>query len=170
MLKKFLGLFKALNANTNPGEIAHAFSCGLLLGFMPKDNLLWYLIFVFILFIRINKPMYLIMTLLGSALAVAFDPLFDTIGYQILTVDALKSTYIMLLDIPFVAFTKFNNSVVMGSLISGIVLYVPMYFLGRFFVWAWRKYLTPIMANSKIVKALNSLPVIAKIVSLVGED
>lgn len=168
MLSKILKLFKALNANVNPGEIAHAFSCGLLLGFLPKNNLLWYLVFVFFLFVRINKPMYLLMTLLGSALAVGLDPLFDTLGYQILTIESLKGFYASLLEIPFVAFTKFNNSVVMGALAFGIVLYIPFYFLGRFFVFSWRKWLTPILMNSRVFKAIYKLPLIEKIVSLAG--
>ena len=51
MIKAIAKLFKALNANVNPGEIAHAFSCGILLGLMPKNNVFWYLLFIFILFI-----------------------------------------------------------------------------------------------------------------------
>lgn len=168
MLSKLINLFKALNANVNPGEIAHAFSCGLLLGFLPKSNLLWYLIFVFFLFVRINKPMYLLMTLLGSALAVGLDPLFDTIGYQILTVESLKVVYASLLEIPFVAFTKFNNTIVAGSLAFGIVLYIPCYALGRFFVFAWRKWVTPVLNNSRVFKAIYKIPLIEKIVSLAG--
>ncbi len=169
MLGKIVKLFKAFNANVNPGEIAHAFSCGLLLGFLPKSNLLWYLIFVFFLFVRINKPMYLLMTLLGSALAVGLDPLFDIIGYQILTIGSLQNFYASLLEIPFVAFTKFNNTIVMGSLAFGIVLYVPFYFLGRLIVFAWRKWLTPVLNNSRVFKAIYKLPLIEKIVSLAGE-
>ncbi len=169
MLSKIFKLFKALNANVNPGEIAHAFSCGLLLGFLPKNNLLWYLIFVFFLFVRINKPMYILMALLGSALSVGLDPLFDTIGYRILTAGFLEGFYASLLEIPFVAFTKFNNSVVMGALVFGIVLYIPFYFLGRFFVFSWRKWLTPVLRNSRVFKAIYKLPLIEKIVSMAGE-
>ena len=168
MLSKIFKLFKALNANVNPGEIAHAFSCGLLLGFLPKNNLLWYLIFVFFLFVRINKPMYILMTLLGSALSVGLDPLFDAIGYRILTVGSLEGFYASLLEIPFVAFTKFNNSVVMGALAFGIVLYIPFYFLGRLFVFSWRKWLAPVLRNSRVFKAIYKLPLIEKIVSIAG--
>ena len=90
MVKFITNLLKALNANVNPAEIAHAFACGTILGLMPKDNLLWYLVFVFILFVRINKPAYLIMTLIGAAISPAFDGLFDTVGYAFLTIPALS--------------------------------------------------------------------------------
>ncbi len=168
MLKKLINLLKAFNGNVNPAEIAHAFACGAILGLMPKNNLLWYLVLVFILFIRINKPAYLLMILIGSSVSPAFDGFFDTVGYTILTIPALSGFYGMLLDIPFVAFTKFNNTVVMGSFISGLILYVPLYFAGRVLVYIWRKYAADIIKNSKIAKVINKLPLISKIASLAG--
>lgn len=168
MIKFIVKLLKALNANVNPGEIAHAFACGAILGLMPKNNLLWYLVFAFVLFVRINKPAYLIMILIGSAVSPAFDGLFDTIGYAFLTIPALSGIFGTLLEIPFVAFTKFNNSVVMGSFLCGIVLYVPVYFLGRALVFLWRKYAADIIRNSKIAKVINKMPLIAKIAGMAG--
>ena len=44
MLKKLIKLLQAFNGNVNPAEIAHAFACGAILGLMPKNNLLWYLV------------------------------------------------------------------------------------------------------------------------------
>ena len=89
MLKKLLSLLKAFNGNVNPGEIAHAFACGAILGLMPKNNLLWYLVMVFILFVRINKPAYLIMILVGAGVSPAFDGLFDSIGWRLFTLLSL---------------------------------------------------------------------------------
>ncbi|MBQ4377674.1 MAG: TIGR03546 family protein [Treponema sp.] len=169
MLKSIIKLFGALNANVNPGEIAHAFSCGILLGFMPKDNLLWWLVFIFILFIRINKPMYLIMTLIASTFSPVMDDLFDTIGYAFLTIPSLSGFFGTLLEIPFVGFTKFNNSVVMGSLLCGLALYIPMYFLGRLFVALWRKHITRWIRKTHLAKAIAKLPLIAKITEMAGE-
>ena len=169
MIKAIVKLFKALNANVNPGEIAHAFSCGILLGLMPKDNLLWYLVFVFILFIRINKPMYLIMILIAATFSPVMDGLFDTVGYAFLTIPQFSGFFGWLLEVPFVGFTKFNNSVLMGSLLCGLVLYVPMYFLGRLFVSLWRKHIAAAIRQTKLVKLLSNLPVVAKIAGMIGD-
>ena len=168
MLKTIVKLFGALNANVNPGEIAHAFSCGILLGLMPKDNLLWWLVFVFVLFIRINKPMYLIMVLIASTFAPVVDGIFDTVGYAFLTIPSLSGFFGTLLEIPFVGFTKFNNSVVMGSLLCGLVIYVPMYFLGRLLVFLWRKHITHFIRQSKLNKVIAKLPLLGKIAGMVG--
>lgn len=152
MWNKFFGLFRFMNRNVNPGEIAHAFSCGLLLGFLPKDNLLWYLILIFILFLRINKLLFIASVLLFTLLAGLADPLFDMIGYNVLTAESLKPFFLQLVQTPFMAFTRFNNSVVMGSLVSGIILYVPVYFICRLIVSLWRKHITGKVLNSKSEK------------------
>ena len=170
MIKVIAKLFKALNANVNPGEIAHAFSCGILLGLMPKNNVLWYLVFVFLLFVRINKPMYLLMTLVASCFAPWLDGLFDTVGYAFLTIPSLSDIFAKLIEIPFVGFTKFNNTVVMGSFLCGLVFYIPAYFIGRLFVFLWRRYITAFMRKTKITKVVAKLPLVSKIASLVGDE
>ena len=169
MLKAIAKLLGAISSNTRPGAIAHAVSCGVLLGFMPKDNLLWYILFIFILFMNIQRGAYALSILLGAAFTVFLDPLFDSVGYSILTVESVKPYYASLLDIPFVAFTKFNNTVVMGSFACGVAAYIPLYVLARLFVWAWRKYLAEKVRKLKIAAVLKNIPLVEKIAGMMGE-
>ena len=169
MLKAIAQFLGAISSNTRPGAIAHAVSCGVLLGFMPKDNLLWYILFIFILFMNIQRGAYALSILLGAALTVFLDPLFDSVGYSILTVESVKPYYASLLDIPFVAFTKFNNTVVMGSFVCGVAAYIPLYVLARLFVWAWRKYLAEKVRKLKIAAVLKNIPLVEKIAGMMGE-
>ena len=169
MLKAIAKLLGAISSNTRPGAIAHAVSCGVLLGFMPKDNLLWYILFIFILFMNIQRGAYALSILLGAALTVFLDPLFDSVGYSILTIESVKPYYASLLDIPFVAFTKFNNTVVMGSFVCGVAAYIPLYVLARLFVWTWRKYLAEKVRKLKIAAVLKNIPLVEKIAGMMGE-
>lgn len=169
MIKPLTKLIRALSSNTRPGAIAHAVSCGILLGFLPKNNLLWYVLFVFILFMNIQRGAYALCILLGSALTVFLDPVFDSVGYSVLTAEGMRSAYAALLNIPFVAFTKFNNTVVMGAFVCGIIAYVPFYFLGRLFVWLRRKFFAEKVRKLKITAVLKNLPLIQKIVEMIGE-
>ena len=169
MLKAIAKLLGAISSNTRPGAIAHAVSCGVLLGFMPKDNLLWYILFIFILFMNIQRGAYALSILLGAAFTVFLDPRFDSVGYSILTIESVKPYYASLLDIPFVAFTKFNNTVVMGSFVCGVAAYIPLYVLARLFVWAWRKYLAEKVRKLKIAAVLKNIPLVEKIAGMMGE-
>jgi len=169
MISYIVKLLKALNTNSHPGEIAHAVAIGMLLGFMPKNNALWYLLFVFFLFVRVHKGALLLAVLAASLLARLFDPLFDAIGYAVLTFSPLEPVYAALLDIPFVAFTKFNNTIVAGSIVFSLILYIPVYIVIRIFTKSWRTYLAPALARSKFVQALYHVPFVAKIAGFFTE-
>ena len=169
MISYIVKLLKALNTNSHPGEIAHAVAIGVLLGFMPKDNALWYLLFVLFLFVRVHKGAFLLTVLAASLLARLFDPLFDAIGYAVLTFSPLEPVYAALLDIPFVAFTKFNNTVVAGAVVSGLILYIPVYILIRILIKSWRTHLAPALARSKFMQAFYQIPFISKIAGFFTE-
>lgn len=169
MIKFITKIFKSLNSNSKPGEIAHAICCGMILGFMPKSNLLWYILFLLFCFLRINKACYLLFTVLFSLVTPYIDPIFNKIGYSILSFEPLFPTYRRMLDIPYLPLTKFNNTIVMGSLASGIVLYVPMYIIGRLLIYLWRKVIRNAFINSKIVKAFYKIPFVSKMISVSKE-
>ena len=169
MISYIVKLLKALNTNSHPGEIAHAVAIGMLLGFMPKNNALWYLLFVFFLFVRVHKGALLLAVLAASLLARLFDPLFDAIGYAVLTFSPLEPVYAALLDIPFVAFTKFNNTVVAGAVVSGLILYIPVYILIRILTKSWRTHIAPALARSKFMQAFYQIPFISKIAGFFTE-
>ena len=169
MISYIVKLLKALNTNSHPGEIAHAVSIGVLLGFMPKDNALWYLLFVLFLFVRVHKGAFLLTVLAASLLARLFDLLFDAIGYAVLTFSPLEPVYAALLDIPFVAFTKFNNTVVAGAVVSSLILYIPVYILIRILIKSWRTHLAPALARSKFMQAFYQIPFISKIAGFFTE-
>ncbi len=163
MLKFIVKLFKALNSNSNPSEIAHAVSIALILGFLPKNNLLWYLLMVFFIFMRINKGTFVIFTFLFSLLTPFIDPYFDRIGTFLLTIPSMQSIYSTLMDIPFVSFTNFNNTIVAGSLASSIVLYIPVFVLSRIFVSLFRKSIIPLIRKTKLAIFIQNLPTVKKI-------
>lgn len=163
MWKKIAKFLKAFNSNRDPGVIAAGFSAGILLGFMPKNNVLWYILCIFIFFLRIQKPAYVLSMLVASMLAFSLDPIFDSIGYAVLTWEKAIPLYTQLLNTPFISFTKFNNTIVMGSLVSGIVLFVPLYFLFRLFILLWRKYIAQAIKKSKIQVIISKIPLVSKI-------
>lgn len=164
MFKYVSKLLKALNSNAHPGDVAHAVSLGLVLALVPKGNLLWPFLFFLTLFIRMNKgALFLSLILLSLAVPIIDVPV-ERLGYAILTAPILKSAFATLYDTPFVGMTRFNNTMVMGSLIAGLLLYVPVYALSRSGVTGWRKAIHPRIVNSKAYKVFCNLPIIKLII------
>jgi len=166
MFKKLIKLLKLLNSNSKASQIANSFCLGLILGLMPKNNLLWFMIFVFFMFVRIHKACYGIMIIIGALIAPSLDPLFDKIGYAVLTFPPMENVYAKLLDIPLVGFTKFNNSVVCGSLVCGLIAYIPVFLFALGFIYVWRRFVAPVLIKSKAMKAFYKVPLIKKLIAL----
>ena len=162
MIKKIISLFKILNSNSKPGEVANAVCMGVMLGFVPKNNLLWYLLFVFFCFVRINKTAYFFVTLLMSFVAPLADGFFDSLGYSVLTSGELSPLFATLIDIPFVGFTKFNNTVVCGAFVFSLIIYIPLFVGLIFFIKIWRTKITTAFNNSKIGTFFYKLPIVGK--------
>ena len=99
MIGYIIKLLKALGSNSKPSQIANSFCIGLILGLMPKGNLLWWLVFIFFMFVRINKAGYFIMMILGAFISPYFDPIFHQIGEKVLTFEPLVPTFAKLLEI-----------------------------------------------------------------------
>jgi len=157
--------FLALNANAHPGDIAHGVALGLFLAMVPKANLLWALLFFFILFVRVNKGAFFLSLILLAFVVPFADVAVEALGYGVLGIPFLQGAYTALYAVPFAGLTRFNNSMVMGGLVAGIVLYVPAYAIVRFLVDRYRKVLQPKIANSKFMKVFVNLPLVKQIIN-----
>ena len=169
MFKKLINLLKALNSNSHPGEIAHAVCLALLLGLIPKNNIIFYIVTIFCLFIRINKGAFILFTAIFSMLSHLFDPTLDAIGWWFLHISFLEPVFANLLEVPFVGFTHFNNTIVAGAIVSGLILYIPLYWLSRLAIWGIRSKLIPLMRKTKFIVALSKVPLIKKISKISAE-
>lgn len=163
MLKKLIKFFQALNKNANPNEIAHAVCLGMMLGFMPKGNLLWFALTIAWIFLRINKGALVIFTFLFSLLAPVLDPFFDNFGYAILTLSFMEPVFTAILNVPLLGFTKINNTIICGSLFTSLILYIPIFFLSKLFIKVWRNTLAGKIRKTKLMKFLKKLPLVKKI-------
>lgn len=163
MIKYITRLIKALNANAHPGDIAHAVSLGLLLSLVPKNNLLWVFLFVLTLFIRIHKGAFFLSLLLFSPLVPVADVLVERLGFMVLSLSVLEPVYTVLYQTPFIGLTRFNNTMVAGGFLAGILAYMPLYVLVRILLSLYREKLQPAITGSKIFAVIMKFPLIRKI-------
>jgi len=169
MIKLIAKLITALNGNLKKSQIAAGFSWGLLLGLVPAGNVFWIVLFVVSFFFKHHHASKLIVLAILKLASAAVAPLMDTVGWEVLHIEALQGFFTTLYNMPFVPFTKFNNTLVAGGLASGIVLWLPVFLLILMLVPLYRDKIVPRIRNSKIIAAIKKLPVIAPLFKAVSK-
>lgn len=159
MIKYVTSFFRAINANAHPGDIAHAVALGLFLAILPKNNLTFTFLFFLSIFIRINKGAFFISFILFGFVTPFMDVLINNIGFWAVQLPFLRPIFIALENIPFVALFKLSNTMVLGGIIWGLILYTTVYILTRIIVAKYRKYMQPAV-NVKGVGLLGKIPLL----------
>jgi uncharacterized protein (TIGR03546 family) len=145
-----------LRNGASPAQIAGGFTLGMFLGFMPLLNLYSLFIFLVLLLLNVNLSMAVFGFTFFGLFSFLLDSVFHDIGYYLLvSVPALKAFWTTLYNIPLFPFTRFNNTVVLGSLISALILSIPLFLLTRMGVVAYREKLEPKIKRMKIVTAIQ---------------
>ena len=164
MLVKFIArVVVALNANSRPGEIAFGAALGLLLALIPGGNLLWAALFLTTFFLKINLAAELLFLALFRLLAPLADGLLDRLGGIVLGLPWLQGPLTTLYNLPLLPYTRFNNTVVMGGLLAGLALLVPVFFLVRALVVLYRRKLRDRIAESRLGRAIRRVPLFAAV-------
>ena len=169
MLKPLAKLIIALNSNLRKGQIAAGFSWGLLLGLIPAGNVFWIALFVVSFFFKHHHFSKLLVLAVLKIISGAVAPLMDTVGWELLHVAALQPFFTSLYNMPFVPLTRFNNTLVAGGLISGIVLFLPVFFLIFFLVPVYRSRVVPKIRSSKFLAVIKKLPLLGPLIEMVSK-
>ena len=123
---KFL---KELNSATSSKMMVLAIVLGLISGFLPTVNLFSVLIFSLVLIFRIPIGLFLASFSFFKFIGYFLDSAFHQIGLFVLKASFLNSFWTFLYNVPFLRWSGFNNTIVMGSLISGIIIGIILYFI-----------------------------------------
>jgi len=139
-IMKFVGI---LNKDASPQQIAGGMALGAIMGITPLVSLHNLFVFVLVLMIRVNITSAILSLGLFSVFAYVFDPLFNKVGYFLLVdVGALQSLWTALYNTPFVPWTKFNNTLTLGSFVCSLLIFGPLYVL---VIWLVKKYREKVM-------------------------
>ena len=158
LIAKFLAnIFSILNSEISPRQIAAGFAMGVLVGLLPVSGLLPYVILFLCFLVNINLAMMGLATAVFKLLAFAFDPLTNVIGFHLLAkTPSLNPLWTRLYNMPVVPYTRFNNTIVMGSFVLGVLLIVPMYLLCAHGVAAYRSRWREAVLRWKIVQVIKA--------------
>ncbi len=161
MIKSLARIIVALNTNVRKEYIASGFAWGLLLALVPAGNLVWILLFLVSFFLKNNHAIQLLTIALLKMVLPLAAPLLDALGYAILTMGPLQGAFAYLYNVPIAPFTRFNNTLVMGGLAAGLVLWLPAFLAIRAAVPVYRNRLAPRIIESKAYKVFLKLPLVS---------
>lgn len=150
-------LIKLLRSAASPFQVAGGFILGMMLGFISFKTLLAVPVVLCIIILNVNLASVIFAFLLFRFIAYLADPLLHSLGYWILVdVSPLRSFWTTLSTIKLVPYTRFNNTVVMGSFIVSLVLLIPLYVVVKKFIINYREKYEPKIKKWKIIQILQS--------------
>ncbi len=139
MVRTFIKLLQVLNSETGPWQLAFGASFGMVLGLTPLLSLHNVVVLLLICLLRVNISFVLLFMALAAAFAYLLDPYFHQLGYDLLNQPALMPLWTDWYNHAWLRWSQFNNTVVLGSLVSALVVFVPVAILVRFLVQFYRQ-------------------------------
>ena len=121
----------ALVGASSPHEIAAGFALGMVLGLVPKGNLIAVSLCVVLFSLRVNKAAGLAAVALFSLVGQWADPITHKIGLWALTLDSMQSVYASVFNLLLGPWLGIHNTVVAGTLVLGSYAAYPVYWLAR---------------------------------------
>jgi uncharacterized protein (TIGR03546 family) len=154
LLKQLLNLIKMLHSENGTAQIAWGLTLGAFLGFSPFFSLQTFLILTILFFFRVQFGAAFLSAFVFKFVAFLIDPLADSFGQWALELPSLRPFWTTLYNVPLLPYTRFNNSIVMGSFLVALILSPFLYFS---FAYAVKKYRTSVVVRFEKSKAFKTI-------------
>lgn len=156
ILKQLFAFIKLLNSDTGNISLAMGMTCGFVLGMTPVLSLHSLLIFLILFIFRIQIGAALVTAFFFKFVAYLLDPVFDSVGQRVLEMESLQGFFTTLYNMPIVPFTRFNNSIVMGSGVVTLILSPFVFILSQYFIIKYREIVVARFKDTKAWKAIEA--------------
>jgi uncharacterized protein (TIGR03546 family) len=124
-------LLQAFVMESTPRQMSLGLALGVLVGVVPKGNLLAIVLATLLAATRVNLAIATLAIVLCTLCSGMCDSFFDQVGGYVLSQPSLQSLWTEMANAPFFPWTNFNNTIVMGSFVTGLVLIWPVHMLSR---------------------------------------
>lgn len=156
-LKLLQSLVKTLNSEGTPGQVAAGMALGAVFGLTPLVSLHNLVLFALAVLLNVSFGGVLLGWAAFVPVGFALDPVFNAIGTRLLVhTPALTPLWTAWYNTPVVALTRFNNTIVLGSFVFWLVLFLPLYFLLRWAVAQYRERIFATLERSRVFKAVKA--------------
>src|SRR5262245_23621510 len=157
LLKLLQSLVKTLHSDGTPGQIAGGIALGAALGLTPIANAHNLVVVLLLAVLNVSFASGMLAWAVFVPVGFMFDPLFHKLGHALLLgTPALRPLWTAMDNVPGLALTNFNNTVVLGSFVAWVVLFLPLFFAARVGVVRYRETLGKKVMESKLYKAIQA--------------
>jgi uncharacterized protein (TIGR03546 family) len=157
LLKLIQSFIKTLHSDGTPAQIAGGFALGAALGLTPIANAHNLVVLLLLAVLNVSFGAGMLGWALCIPLGFALDPVFDRVGRWLLVeTPSLRPLWTAWDNTPGVALTNFNNTVVLGSVVGWLVLFVPLFLLARLFVIHYRATLGERVRRTHIYQTVSA--------------
>ncbi len=157
LVKLIQSLFKALNSEGTPAQVASGIALGSIFGLTPLLSLHNVVMIAIVFLFNVSVPGAIIGWLVFTPVGFAMDPLFHSVGaFLLVDVPALSPLWHAIYAMPVIPLTSFNNTVLLGSIVSWVVLAWPIFFLARWGVRKYRETVFERVQKSKVYRAVTA--------------
>jgi uncharacterized protein (TIGR03546 family) len=157
LLKLLQSTLKELHSDGTPLQIGLGAALGAALGLTPIANVHNVVVLALLLVLNVSFGAGMLAWGLFVPLGFALDPLFDRIGHRLLVeTPALTPLWTSWFNAPLMPYTNFNNTVVLGSFVGWLVLFVPIVLLVKLLVVRYRATYGERVRQSKFYKAVTA--------------
>lgn len=155
MLNILANLLKVLNSETRPGQISLALAFSMIVGFTPLFSLHNLLVILLVFIIRCHFATFLIGVSAFSGVAYLLDPMFHEFGQFVLGHESLNFLWTNLYNSTLWRLERFNNTIVMGSLLIALILFIPLILISNFLVVKYRTSLLQWVNKIRVVQMIK---------------
>jgi len=160
LLKLLQSLAKTLHSDGTPGQIAGGLALGAALGLTPLMSMHNAIVLAALCMINVSFGAGLLGMALFTPIGFMLDPIFDRIGHWLLVdVAALRPLFAWIDASPVLAWSNLTNTVVLGSLVGWLVLFIPTFMAARIAVIRYRLSVGAWFMKTRIYHALAATKV-----------
>jgi uncharacterized protein (TIGR03546 family) len=157
LLLKFLqSLFKALNSDGTPGQVAMGMALGAAFGLTPTMSLHNLVVLAVAMLFTVSFPGVMLGWAIAVPIGFMLDPLFDRLGMALLTNDAFAPFFTWVVNTPVVALSRLNNTIVLGSLVFWLAMLLPLFLIFRFLVARYRSDIYARLEKARMFQAIKA--------------
>ena len=157
LLKFLQSLVKTLHSEGTPTQIGLGVALGAALGLTPIVNVHNLLVLLLLAVLNVSFGAGMLAWALFVPVGFMLDPLFDRVGHWLLVdVTSLRPFWTGLDNSPVLALTNLTNTVVLGSVLVWLVLFVPVCLGARYAVVRYRATLGERVRQSHLYKVISA--------------